>query len=255
MIKLSSSIRSGAIAVAVILLSSIIFLSCKKDNNDNNNIPVAGLMAFNLSPDKSSVGFALSGSNLTNAPLAYTNYTGAYLGIYPGAREVQSYDFNSAGTIASAPGTFEADKYYSVFLLGAAGNYKNIVVNDNVDTLAGSSGQAFIRYVNAIPDSVSAPTVTITANGSNVINDPAPFTTVSNFVPVSAGSVSIAVKNSSNIDVSRTITVEEKKVYTVLLVGIPGSATTPAEIKFIGNGTLDDASRRTSSANRAASIN
>ena len=133
---LSRSVRMSSLAILV--TSGLFFAGCNKnDNDDDQNMPVAGLMAFNLAVDKPAVGFALSGSNLTNAPLEYTNYTGAYLQIYPGSREVESYDFNASGaTIATETGNFEAQKYYSVFVVGSDSMYKNIIVNDDVDTLS-----------------------------------------------------------------------------------------------------------------------
>jgi hypothetical protein len=45
---------------------------------------------------------------------------------------------------------------------------------------------------------------------------------------------------SDRCDTSRTVTLEKDKVYTVLLVGIPGQTDTTksVQIKYIANGTL-----------------
>jgi hypothetical protein len=45
---------------------------------------------------------------------------------------------------------------------------------------------------------------------------------------------------SDRCDTSRTVTLEKDKVYTVLLVGIPGltDKTKSVQIKYIANGTL-----------------
>jgi hypothetical protein len=84
--------------------------------------------------------------------------------------------------------------------------------------------------------------VTIAANGSNVVNDNASFTAVSEFRTIDAGDVAVKVNNGSTIDASRNISVEQGKVYTVLLVGVPGAAdaTKAVQIKFILNGSLSD---------------
>ena len=82
--------------------------------------------------------------------------------------------------------TFEKDKYYSVFVVGANGNYKNVVTQDSYDSLTASSGKAYVRYINAVPD-LSAPRVTITSNGSNVSNNIASFGQVSQFIAVTPG--------------------------------------------------------------------
>ena len=73
-----------------------------------------------------------------------------------------------------------------------------------------------------------------------MINTPAGFSSVSDFVAADPGQVSVAVKNGTTIDASRTISLEQGKVYTVLLTGIPGAtdATKAVQIKYILNGSL-----------------
>lgn len=236
-----SSIRMRLIPVSFVVLVIFLLASCSKFDNDdnNNNSDAAGLMSFNLAPDQNAIGIALSGSNLTNTPLGYTNYSGTYQPIYPGSREVTSYSFQSDSSIVTLNYNFETNKYYSVFFAGNNGVYSNIVTRDNFDSLSSGSGKTFVRYINAIPDSTK-PTVTITANGTKVIDAPAGFTSVSDFVAADPGQVAITVKNGSTIDASRTISLEQGKVYTVLLAGIPGATDTTktVQIKYILNGSL-----------------
>ena len=237
-----SSIRITLVQVICIVTVAVLLAACSKFNDDaanNNNTPVANLMAFNLAADQPSVGIALSGSNLTNNPLGYINYTGTYQRIYIGNRAVESYNNNSDSTIATTNFNFEANKYYSLFVAGANGNYTNILTRDNFDSLSTSTGKAYLRYINAIPDSTK-PTITILANGNNVFNTSAAFSFVSDFAAAEPGQVSIAIKNNSSIDASRTVTLEKGKVYTVLLTGMPGAADTTksVQIKYILNGNL-----------------
>jgi hypothetical protein len=236
MTKSFFSIRSVTVALAVTVLSATLFTACNKVGDDVDNTPIAALMAFNLAPDKSNVQVALSGSALTNTPLAYTTFTGSYLNIYPGTRSFEAYDITGS-PFASTSFAFEPGKYYSAFVLGTNGNYRNVVVHDDIDSLPATS--AYIRYINAIPDSSAAVTVKLTAGGTDISNTTAPYASVSAFKAVAPGQVTIDVVNGSTIDKDRTITVEQAKVYTVLLVGVPGSASTPIDIKFITNGTLD----------------
>src|ERR1700722_12965367 len=87
---------AGFLVAAVLLVSS-----CSKDKNNTApvHIPTAYLMAFNLVPDKTAgVIITLSGNSISNVPIFFTNYTGGYLGVYPGQRQVQTYDGSSAGT-------------------------------------------------------------------------------------------------------------------------------------------------------------
>ena len=235
-----SSIRMSMVPLSGLLAVTILFSACSKFKNDNNaNTPVSGLISFNLAPDKSAVGIALGGNNLTNSPIGYTNYSGTYQLIYPGNRAVESYDYLKDSTISTVDYNFAPDKYYSLFVVGANGNYKNVITNDNFDSLTSVTGKAYVRYINAIPDSTK-PVVTVTAGGTNVISDNSSFTGISEFKEISAGNVEVKVNNNTTINASRTITLEQGKVYTILLVGIPGQAdaTKAVQIKYITNGSV-----------------
>ncbi|MES1221914.1 MAG: hypothetical protein ABUT20_40830, partial [Bacteroidota bacterium] len=59
------------------------------------------------------------------------------------------------------------------------------------------------------------------------------------FKGVDPGNIDIAVKNNNGMDLSKTITVEQKKVYTILLVGVKDSTLTPLKINYITNGSLN----------------
>jgi Domain of unknown function (DUF4397) len=232
--KLKNAIGSYGLPLAGLLLTVLLFAACKKEDPNTVYTPVAGVMAFNLAPDKAAVGFTLSGNLLGNAPLNYTGYTGVYLPVYTGTREVRSVEYYMGSTIASSSMNFADSAYYSAFLLGANGNYRNLVVKDELESITPVAGKAWVRYVNAIPDSTSAPAITI-----GVDNENAAYATVSAFRQVNAGSVNTAVSNGSTINASRNLTLEENKVYTILFVGLP-NPTDPAnavQIRFIQNGT------------------
>ena len=233
------------------LASMILFSACKKSGVDNNtNVQAAGLMAFNLAPDK-TVALTIGGNGLPGSPLAFNSYTGTYLPVYAGTRTVESFDYSSNTSLASASDSFEVDKYYSVFVVGKGGSYQNVIVKDNFDSLSSSSGQAYIRYINAINGSANA---AVTISGSSVNNSNAAFGTVSDFVAVTPGSTTITVNDGGTVNINRTITTEAKNVYTVLLSsGATGSD--PAQIKFITNGTLNNVSgQRISSAAQTTTI-
>jgi hypothetical protein len=240
--KAFSYLRRGLVPVMAMMVAGILFTACLKNKDDNPDIPAAGLMAFNLAPDQQSVIISLSGSSLTQSPLAYTSYTGVYQPVYAGNRTVAAYDYPNNSPLASAAYNFEQDKYYSVFVTGSNNSYRNVISADNFDSLSASSGNAYVRYINAVTDSVNTPTVTIAAGSNQVVNENAPYAAVSEFKAVTPGQISITVKNNSGVDASRTITVEQKKVYTILLAGVPGATddTKKVQIRFIQNGTLSD---------------
>ncbi|MEO6838943.1 MAG: DUF4397 domain-containing protein [Ginsengibacter sp.] len=220
--------------------STFLITSCKKTSTTDNISTQSGLMAFNLIPDSTfSIAFAFSGASVTNAPLPYTNYTGSYFPITSGNQQLSLYKANPDSLIMNISLVFEPSKYYSAFAIGANGNYKQIVTNDEVDSLPTNTGNAFIRYVNAIPDS-SKPAVTIALNGNNVVNTTTSFSDISNFTGVAPGSINVTLDNGSTISVNKTISVAANGVYTILLVGIPGATDTTREVKItsIQNGTL-----------------
>lgn len=224
------------------LLATVIFSACNKDD-DNYPEPVsAGLMSFNLAKDQPAVGFAISGNVLTNTPLGYNNFTGTYQRIFTGNRSVAAYIFGTQNTIATTETNFEADKYYSVFLVGSSTNYTNLLTRDNFDSLKSNNGKAYIRYLNAIPDS-AAMQVTVAQGGGNVVNDAAPFKTISEFVAVNPGNINIALAVTGiAVPITREIEVAENKVYTILLSEKPEylDPLKPKEIKYIENGVLSN---------------
>jgi hypothetical protein len=250
-----SSLRRNLLIVGGLLVAGLTFTACNKNLDDSSsNPPAAGLMVFNLAPDQATASFSLSGNSFINS-LSYSAFTSTYIGIIPGVRSVDAIN-EMGGSIASTEATFAPNKFYSAFLVGSNNAYRNVVVQDNFDSLGGSATQSFIRYINAVTDSTSSPTVKITAGGSNIVNEPAAFASVSEFKAVPAGSVTIDINNGGLIASNRTITLEGQKVYTVLLIGTPGATTNGVQIKYIENGMLDGSSnQRISSAARTTNIN
>lgn len=240
MTKVSKSLLSAKYTIAGIFILILLLGACKKNDSQNNRTPVAGVMAFNLSTDKNAVGISLSGNNLFNVPLSYTSFTGVYLPVFTGNREVKSFNNNGASVLSTNNQVFNDSAYYSIFVVGRNGAYRNIIVNDSLNNLLVSPGQAFVRYINAIPDSTLSPLVTISSNGTTIIRNNTAFGIVAPFTKVNAGDLTIGVNNGDSIAVSRTISVEQSKAYTILLIGIPNAVDTTKsiKIKYITNGTI-----------------
>jgi hypothetical protein len=243
--------RNVAVVGSVLLLLTFITACNKSLNNDDDDRGVSGLMAFNVAPDVAA-NITLSGYSLTPSPLIFSNYTGGYSPVYAGGQSISTYNASSGISIASSVHTFEPDKYYSLFVAGANNNYRNIVVQDNFDSLTSVSGKAYVRYINAVPDSSGAQ-VNITSGGSTVVNDNARFAEVSDFTAVNAGNITVNL-NSGAVNKSRTFAVEDRKVYTVLLIGLPAatSGDDSLQIRYVLNGTLDTDAER--SAARSMNI-
>jgi len=237
-----AEVRSYLLAASAALLCVIVFPGCSDDDDDDIHVPpVAGLMTLNLAPDQAAVDITLSGNLLPGSPLPYLGYSGVYLNVYAAERPVRTYSYLSGAEIAAATHDFMQDQYYSLFVMGANDHYRNLVVMDNFDSLANAaaSGNAYLRFVNAIPDS-SKPAVTITKGDSAYIEAPAAFGTVSGFAAIPPGEVSIRAF-SSTVDLSRNITLEQSRIYTVLLTGVPGAADdTRTQIRYVVNGMLTE---------------
>lgn len=238
-------LRRSLVPVLAVVAAGVLFTACLKDKDyDNTPVPAAGLMTFNLAPDQSNLLVRLSGNLLTQQPLNYTSYSGVYQNIYVGDRQIEAFNYNAGKTLTSSRYNFENGKYYSLFVTGVDSAYRNIVSVDDFAKLdsVSTSGKAYVRYINAITDTVNASTVTIAAGGTNVVNESAPYGKVNEFTEVTAGSVAVTVKNNNGVDASRTISLEANKVYTLLLIGQPGvtDATKQVQIKFVANGLLTD---------------
>lgn len=238
--NLSASIRKWGVGLIVIASAGVVLSACRKTDTSYPDIPASALMAFNLSPDKNAIGIALSGNSISNTPLTYTSFTGQYLNIYTGNRTIEAYDYNANIPFTNTNYNFEQDKYYSLFVIGSDSAFRSIVVADNFDSLSATNGKAYVRYINAIPDS-SMPVVKMTVNGNSVVNRPVSYAAVSQFTAIDPGSVAVDISNGSNINASRNIDLVAKKAYTVLFIGKPGQSGDKAlQIRFIDNGTLAD---------------
>jgi hypothetical protein len=227
------------LGIASTAIMVLVFSSCKKLSDTTDAGPVSKLMAFNLATDKGPVDIAVANARIVTLPLNYGSYTGGYVNINPGQQTVSVYDNGAATAFASATAAFNINNYYSVFTVGDSGTYRNVIVNDMLDSLAATTDNAYVRYINAIPDS-SKPTVTIVANGTEVVNKKESFATVSAFSAVNSGDITVTVSNGTTISATRTITIEKNKIYSILLMGKPGSANsaTQVQIKFIVNGIV-----------------
>jgi hypothetical protein len=233
--------RRVLLALGSILAVSLIFSACKKNNDEVTQTPVAGLMAFNLAPDQPGVYVSLSGNLLGGGAITYPGFTGQYLNIFPGNRLVESFSASGNQGLDSLTYNFEPKKYYSVFVLGAGSNYKNVVTVDNYDSLTASSGKAYVRFINGLSNAANS-NVSITSGGSNVVNKSAAFGEVSEFLAVNPGDISVAVSNDGAANANRTIQVAEHKAYTILLTGLPNQADSSrsVQVRFVENGTVTD---------------
>jgi hypothetical protein len=226
------SVTFAAIGLAVLVVS------CKKDLDQGASIPAAGVLVHNLAPDQNGVGVALNGSLLSATPLAYTNFSGNYRNVYAGQREVAVFDYFKDSVLAKSSFNFEDGKLYSLFVTGNKGVYSTLVVQDEVDSTA-SSEKAYVRFVNAVPDSGTSK-VTIAGASTNIMDENARFKSVSDFAAVDPGNVTVSINNGTNINATRTIQLQKGWVYTALVIGDPAAtdSSKKVQIRYIQNGIV-----------------
>jgi hypothetical protein len=241
MMKMKISFRALSIFLSV-LSAGILVSSCNKlDDGDDGQAAVSGLMGFNLAVDQQAIVTTLNGNSLSNAPLSYGNYTGTYVAVYSGNRNIRSFSANGGAELATKDVILDTNMYYSTFLLGVNNNYSQLVVHDDFEGMSSTTGKAYLRYIQAIPGA-NPVNVLMEAGGTPVFDDLAAFGSVTEFASVDPGDLDITLSNGSNIDTSRTISLEAKKVYTVLLMGQPDATDEEKrpQVKFILNGTLPE---------------
>lgn len=223
--------------LAVFLVASILFSSCKKDKPVHQ--PAAGLMVYNLAPDQNGIGIAVDGNSLFNVPLFYLNYSGSYQALYTGNRTLQSFEFGSQNILATTQASLADSGYYSMFVVGQNGSYQNIFLEDRLDSLPTNTGNAFVRYINAVTGDQQHD-VNISEGANLIFNESSLIGHVSDFREVTPGDVNVAISSEGITDTARTINLAENGIYTVLISGIPGATdtTTAIKIKYIQNGNI-----------------
>lgn len=232
--------NKNLLVALALVFSAAIFVSCKKDSPVTHT-PAAGFVAFNLIPDHGPIGVDIDAKPFTNAPLAYPNYTGSYLGVFAGTRTVQTYDYQSGNVLGISPENFKDSAYYSLFAMGANSQYRNVFVQDDFNSLPKGTGKAFFRTVNAIPDSSKLNVNVMNSDNTEVSDKDESFGTVSSFQGIDPGNMTVSLKNmTTQVDTSRVIPVEANGLYTILLVGLSNATDTTQAVKiwYIKNGTL-----------------
>lgn len=227
-IRVTSTLK-GCFMVGTVVVASLALSSCSK-SNDSDSTPVAGVMVYNLATDQDAVGLSFSGNSL-NVSIPYSQYIAGYSAVYAGQHTISSANSTNGTALAQTATTFEAGKYYSLMVAGANGNYRNIIINDNLENLSSVNGAAFVRFVNAIPDSAK-PTITITPQNSTPETISSfGFGTVSAFrEAATTDSVTIAISNGSTIQASRKVAFQPNYVYTIGLLGDPANTATGKQV-------------------------
>ena len=233
------SFKSLPTATAFIMAVGL-FSACKKSSDDNNNTTDnAGLLPFNLAPG-TSISIGVAGNAIITGALNFPNYTGEYIPVAPGTKIVDSYKFGQKDSVyASTAFEFTANRFYSLFLIGFNGHYKNLVIADRVDSSIIGTSKSYVRYVNAIADSADQHFV-VTRGPSTVSDTTLKYTGVGAVRPIDPGELTFSVYDGATVKASKIVTMEANKLYTVILYGIPSATdeTNKVKVAHIINGSL-----------------
>lgn len=224
----------------LLILAFVGILSSCSTNDDTYEVDpeqIAGFMAINTVTDQQQIGVSLSGIYV-GQPLPYRAYTGGYVNIFPGERSTDAFSPYSGNTLSSTSFTYEKGKYYSLFITGRKDHYENIIIEDNLNDLAVQDSISYVRYINAIPTE-EVPELTLANATDTLLKEKAAYQEVSEFLKVKGKELTIQV-NGDSIQAERTIELENRKIYTLLIVGNPESTDDlkKAQIRYIENGRL-----------------
>lgn len=223
-----------------LLMAVLLFSACKKSsNNDNNTENNAGLLPFNLAPG-TSASIAVAGTTIITGALNFPNYTGEYVPVTPGTMIVDTYKFGQKDSVyASTAYEFTANRFYSLFLIGFNGHYKNLVIADRVDSSIIVANKGYVRYVNAIAD--SADQHFVVSRGPTTVSDTTlKYTGVGAVRPIDPGELTFSVYDGTTVKASKIVTIEANKFYTIILYGVPSATDEANKVKVthIINGSL-----------------
>lgn len=227
-----------AAALLAVLICTAVISSCQKGESvdDITARKQAKLRFVHASANAGALDVYYNGLKRTDEPMNYFDTT-AYFDAGQGTD--LSVDFKLAGTVntvASQLLSLRALNSYTVYLTGlkSGDSYSGLSTILSSDTLtAPAAGNAKIRLVQASPD---AGNVEFWIDADSIRNN-VPFRTVTNMQEVKAEkySFSIRAKGTTTVLAKSDLTLEEGKIYTLLLRGLKSGSPAPLVLSTIRN--------------------
>lgn len=219
--------KNAGIGLLALLAVSLSFVSCNKDDDNNNEAPsTSRVMVVHASPDAPAVDVRINGTVALSNVAFPTNSN--YAELNSGSTNIKVSPAGTTTYVIDATVNLEADKNYSVFAIDSVSNIEAAVVGDDLTTPA--AGKAHIRFFHFSPD---APAVDIAVTGGPVLfanrqfNDQSSNASLANFTPVDAGTYNLEVRAAGTNTVVLAIPnvpVTAGKIYTVFAKGFLGGA-------------------------------
>lgn len=206
---------------ALLVLATLLFTACKKDDNAKPPVTQNGKLALLISsPGAPELSFVLGGAKFATSKSLNYNTTIDYLNIKAGTYELAVTKKDATEVLSKVSGTIKNSTNYTFIVTDKSPKAALILVTD--DLSAPVANKAKIRFANLSPD---APVLDLYVSGKTEsgISKKA-FKEVSGFVSVDpATEAKIEIRENSKTDVLATldkIKIEKGKIYTVYAKGL-----------------------------------
>lgn len=214
----TNSMKTRLTAVALLILGTLTFQSCKK--SDPPVLPDSGFMSVvNTSPTTATYNFYMNDNRLNMNALPFEGGLGYF--------QLNTGDYNAKFTIATNTTsvitkkiTIAKDKIYTLFLIDKSDKLDYLVTTDD---LSKNTDKAFVRFINLSPDAASLDLAV--KGGATIVGDKA-YKAVSDFVEIDPKAYEFSIKNKGAADAKlnlASVDVIKGKYYTVIATGL----TTP----------------------------
>ncbi|MEE6186908.1 DUF4397 domain-containing protein [Niabella digestorum] len=226
--------KINSISITLLASAVLVMASCNKDDDHYYLPEAAAVGVVHASAGLPALDVALDNNRLG---VNYFNYTDRvdYFRAYTGNRVFKVYHASapSSSPIFTKNLTFEAGKYYSVFITDTAANMDAVVLRDS--TRAAGKDSVRLRFANMSPD---APGLDLYVKGNNTpIATNITYKTASQFFSYpSAGNVIFEVRRNGQTALLATldpINLYKGRIYTVWTGGyINGNAEDGTRIRL-----------------------
>ncbi|MDN3585546.1 DUF4397 domain-containing protein [Pedobacter aquatilis] len=176
--------------IFALAVCSTILSACGKTETIDTTISYVRVV--NGSPSLSTFNVYLSGNIINSAALPFLGST-SYVSRSSGAYGLKFTSASSTDALHTKDITLNPSSNYSYYLVNKPGQLDGFLVADDVSL--STSDKAYIRFINL---SVDAPALDLAKTGAatSLINNKA-YKTVSSFITVDAGTISLDVKDTA----------------------------------------------------------
>ncbi len=217
--------------IVLLVLTSIVFASCKKDGDIVVVLPKAGLNTVNAT--NYAINVYQNGTRLNNLGSIGTGGKSGYFAVNAGT---QQYQIKKAGPdnpdylISDLAFQLDSGKAYSLFVAGDTPD-KVFMLKDSLPSVAGS--QATVRFVNTLSGVNNLDVSIGSDNYSNMA-----FKSFTAFSGVNSGATSLKIYQSGAATpiIDQTITLAAGTIYTIFTTGtLSGTGTDKLTARMVIN--------------------